>query len=598
MIQSEVYLELLFFCKWKEKFRVKYNTIQEAFARSVEKNKKKVAIEYKGREFTYSQIDNLSNILATHLQNQGVKQGDKLGLFIEDRLVLVVTILAILKIRAIFVPMDIKFPKKRLLNMLKISSINIVFSDVLNIENIIEASAFYKLLKFDKDIFKRKDTYVLDERYDPEDPIYVYFTSGTTGDAKAVLGKNISLLHFILWENEFLDSRIEKRVSQFTMPTHDPYLRDVFLPLLTGGICCIPDKTEMIFDPLKLKKWINETKISIVHMTPSMMKILNASNYETDDFQTLKYVFLAGEKLLSSHIEKWYKLYKKRIQIVNLYGPTETTLAVCYHQIIEQDISKEIIPIGKPISDIDVYILDNNLEECDLGVEGQIGIVTEYAALGYYGDINGMSNFHKIDNKKILYLTGDYGIKDDNDNIVFLRRKDKEVKIRGYRINLDEIENLLMRYPGIINVAIKLGESLFDIYIVSRFKILESSVKKYLKENLPDYMMPRNIYQVEDIPLNENRKIDYNKLQFAKETKKITNENKISERIVEIWCEILERDTVGLNEAFMDIGGDSLSIMLLIAKTQSEFNVELSIWDIFDGLTVNKMETLITDNQN
>ena len=304
-----------------------------------------------------------------------------------------------------------------------------------------------------------EDSDIQDVVYYGDDKIYIYFTSGTTGVPKAILGKNESLLQFLLWEiKEFLLDESLK-ASQLTSASHDPYLRDVFVPLLSGGTICIPDDDGFL-RPDKLSAWLDNLNITLIHCTPSVFNIICSYRISSDKFSNLKYILLAGEKLKPWILKPWYEIFGDRIQIVNLYGPTETTLAKLFYRVKPADVNLESIPIGKPIDLCKVIIMDNQMNKSDYG---EIYIRTQYMSLGYYKQPEETANSFIqnpfVEQKDIIYKTGDIGRLLHDGNIVFCGRNDKQVKLRGIRIELDEIEKRVLEFDGIVNCLVEYKET-------------------------------------------------------------------------------------------------------------------------------------------
>ncbi|MCP4221204.1 MAG: amino acid adenylation domain-containing protein, partial [bacterium] len=201
--------------------------------------------------------------------------------------------------------------------------------------------------------------------YTMEDNIYVYFTSGTTGRPKAIIGKNKSLLQFIQWEIDTFQITPEFRVSQLTAIGFDALLRDVFTTMCAGGTICIPGNKELIWDGEKIIKWIDRNRISLIHCVPGIFKIFNTPRLTPANFTGLKYILLSGEALPPHELINWQKNFEERIRLVNLYGPTETTLVRTHYFITAADLHKSSIPIGKPIRGTEIILLDKGLNPCD-----------------------------------------------------------------------------------------------------------------------------------------------------------------------------------------------------------------------------------------
>ncbi len=234
----------------------------------------------------------------------------------------------------------------------------------------------------------------------------------------------------------------------------DAVMRDIFVPLCFGGTICIPEKREIILDAGQLGNWIEEAKVTVVHCTPTLFRLIDEAREGRERYPELQYVLMAGERIQPGTLKGWYEKEGERIQLVNLYGPSETTMVKTWYEIMPADVNKKNIPIGKPMDGAAVHIMNQAYQECDAGEEGEIWIETRYMTLGYYRneELSGKS-FLTVpaegDSLRRLYRTGDYGRVLPDGNLEYLGRKDRQVKIRGNRIELAGIEEVLLSYPGI-----------------------------------------------------------------------------------------------------------------------------------------------------
>ena len=372
------------------------------------------------------------------------------------------------------------------------------------------------------DHYQRKNDFSLShENYAADDPIYLYFTSGTTAIPKAVLGKNVSLAHFINWENSFLKTKNTMRIGQITSPSFDPYLRDIFVPLCTGGTICIPKNRNYLINIGSLITWLNENRISLLHCTPTLFNaIVSSLSLHKKKIESLKYILLAGEKVNVKYLSEWLETYQNKVVLVNLYGPSETTLAKIYHVINNQDLINQEVPLGKAIKNTKIYILNENGEKCKNNVRGEICIVTPFASHGYENNIKlNQDKFEKYNKKCLLYKTGDLGIRRKNGAIMFCGRSDRQVKISGIRIELGEIEDIILKYMGIsqcVTILSDKGDHLIAYYSGKEIDNL-LHIKEFMRKFVFDIMIPKKFIYIEDFPVNVNGKIDFAKIRNIKQ---------------------------------------------------------------------------------
>jgi acyl-coenzyme A synthetase/AMP-(fatty) acid ligase len=412
----------------------------------------------------------------------------------------------------IFMPLDITHPIGRLIDCFIISE-----SQHLLTDKNVPLSIIKKIKKQGIEIIYIED--ILQEYsgtynfpfFDENDAIYIYFTSGSTGKSKAVLGRNQSLLHFIEWEQKEFNVNEDDVFAQMTSPAFDPYLRDIFTPLYSGAKIHLANRN-CILVPRLFGNFLHESKITFLHTTPSILKSLLSFSFEENHFENLRYMLIAGEVLSPSLINNWYSKYNHHTVLVNLYGPTETTLAKVFSRI-PYDFLDEIVPVGQPINDTNIYIVNEDASsECSAGEIGEVYIETDYMTHGYYKDENHPS-FGISRNKKKWYATGDLGyIK--NNNLFLIGRKDDQKKIGGVRVDLNEIKNIVLAYDREkIDDCVVLYENneiiCFYIYPV---ELEIRNIRVFLETRLLPIHIPHKFIKVTHFPITQNGKLDKNKL--------------------------------------------------------------------------------------
>lgn len=593
---------------------MKFNTVQEMILDSMNKNSKNIAIEYGEVFLTYSELDNKSNIVANSLIKKGIEREAFVGIMIEDRINFIIALLGVIKAGCAFVPMDTSYPDERLKLMVDTCDINwLITCDIKNSRIMNDEKENYQLILFEK-MFENEDKELSNNpiiEYYPEDKIYIYFTSGTTGTPKAIVGKNISLVHFIQWEIAEFYMDCKTRVSQLINVGFDVFLRDIFVPLCAGGVSCIPQDRSILFEGSQLVKWIKDKEIQLIHCVPSLFKLIN-DNSNKDSFNNLRYILLCGEKVNPKEVGKWYDKFDEKIKLINLYGPTETTMAKTAYIINKADSERDRIPIGKPIDGCRIIILDKNMKICTKDSIGEIYIRTPYRTHGYYNNPNlnkerFIKNPFNNDENDLIYKTGDLGRLLQDGNIELLGRNDRQIKIRGNRVELEEIENVLLKHDivkeaVVINKEISVGiESLVAFIVIEdNDKLEETSINEQLKEyiscKVPNYMIPNHFIILKYIDKKQNGKVDYDALAnkcLLEENTYVEPRSKIEEKIGVIWCKILNIDKVGVKSSFFKMGGSSLNIMKLIVDIQNEFDINITLADLFNNITIKEQAKLV-----
>lgn len=590
-----------------------YSNIQGALKESFRNGSNRIAIDYGEKKYTYAQVDRAADEIAESLLESGADRNSHIGVLAYDRSVLIATAIAIWKVGGIFIPLDPDYPQKRLKLLADTADVEYMVCDE-NSSHLpgSREDSKTRYLEFNDRIFhlEESETFIPALDCTGEEPIYIYFSSGTTDKPKAIIGCNKSLMHFINWEIKTFHMDGNTRVSQLTPPCHDPFLRDVFTTLVAGGTVCIPEGKQVILSPFELARWADKSRINMIHCTPGVFRILCRGDLERNRLQELRSVLLAGERLLSGDLTDWYARFGTRVQLVNLYGPTETTLAKLVYFINPDDLDKNYIPVGKAMEGAEALILNPDMQACESGVTGEIHIRTPYGTLGYYKNEEltrqrFLKNPQNSNLEGVIYKTGDLGRLTQDNNMEFVGRLDKQVKIRGFRVEIDEIEGALSRYPGVRICVVHFFERGFSesegclaAYYVSEELLSRNSMLEYMKALLPEYMVPAYYCQVDEIPLTTNGKTDYGKLPDPRKTvikEAVSEPGSLDEKLLGLWREILEIETIGTDDVFIGSGGDSMKIMLLVSRIYTEFNMELPLEHIFNDLTVEKLARLIKD---
>jgi amino acid adenylation domain-containing protein len=633
----------LILSKFNENLNSRFDDLpfQSKLFRSFEKHRDRIAIEWRNKAVTYSELGKRAAIIADNIAKKGINRQSFIGNITDDKVDFIAIILGVIKAGCVFVPLDSSYPQNRLEAMISSVGIQMIIGDKTNISRFVYSKKLkgsnIEYITLDESILESKNkknrshfyNSSPDLEYAYDDRIYVYFTSGSTGRPKATLGRNNSLLHFINWEIETLKIDCYFRISQFTPPCFDVFLRDLFVPLCSGGVVCLPGSKEILMDSGQLVNWINSMSINLIHCVPSLFRQFNSDRLKAEDFLALKYILLAGEKLNSIELINWYEIFDERIQLVNLCGPTETTLAKLCYFAKKLDINKKRIPIGKPIHGTRVIILDKNMNICDDGMTGEIYIRTPYRSFGYCNDPT-LTNekfipnpFH-ADPNDIIYRTGDLGriSPDGNGNIEVMGRIDDQVKIRGFRVELGEIESQLLKNVYIKETVVISKETenedryLCAYYVINkgcRHRVTEAhrknresidilELRDYLSRRLPDYMVPSYFVPIDRIPLTPNGKIDRKALpepEIFVDKEYVAPRDEIEKKLVDIWSEVLSinKNFISIDSDFFELGGHSLKVTMLVSKIHKELDTEVSVSEVFKTPTIRELSGYIKSSR-
>lgn len=599
---------------------MKFESVQELFSQTAATFKNRVAIERLNDRVTYGELEESSNRLANYLISTGTAKGSIVAIVADDSIEVTTAIIATLKAGCVFVPLDPGIPEKRIQMMVSKASPTvfllqskylltlkqIVASDVPSCRFVsIDRVADKRVAAASEGVesyLKHKDAGKPSVQSGPDDFCYLYFTSGSTGTPKAIAGRLNGIDHFIRWEIETFGVRAGTRVSQLTAPSFDAFLRDVFTPLCAGGTVCVPPDRETVLDAAKLVQWIDEQQINLVHCVPSLFRSMINQALDADKFAALKFVLMAGEALLPADIKKWMDVFGERIQLVNLYGPTETTMTKFFYLVQPADKDRRFIPIGKPMNNVRALVLDPKGKTCPPGAIGEILIRTPFRTHGYYKQPELMKevfvpNPFSEDPNDLVYKTGDLGRLLDDGNFEFVGRKDQQVKIRGVRIEIGEIENALREHESIKDVAVvdladADGNKYLCAYVVLRNPIETGELRNFLTQSLPIYMVPSAFVVREELPRTLNGKINRKALPTPNEArievggKVDTPRTAIEEVLVGIWSSVIGFESVGINDNFFELGGHSLMATQLLARIRESLDVELPLRSLFEAPTV------------
>ncbi|MCP5054936.1 MAG: amino acid adenylation domain-containing protein, partial [bacterium] len=599
-------------------------TIQEKLNHSFQMNSERVAVECGAVRLTYAQLEQRAGAVSHWLAGPELEKGSCIGICSEDRTGIVSLVIGILGAGCVFVPMDTALPEKRIMHMIRAPGIGTLFTDQINEE---------KLRGICRDNGLNVNIVNIDDSFytanpspgqgwqpvpvDGEDKIYIYFTSGTTGVSKAIVGRNRGLLHFIQWEVETFDIKPGVRVSQLIGVAFDAFLRDLLAPLCAGATLCIPARREVVKDRDQLVRWIDEESIGLIHCVPGLFRVFHSEELTPDHFKGLNYILLSGEPIYPGELESWYRTFGERIQLANLYGPTETTMTKTFHMIRASDVHRSRIPIGFPMPGVDIMVLDQNMRPCPPGIVGELYIRTPFRSFGYLNDSQANRQcfppnpFNNDAAADLVYKTGDLGRELSEGGFEFIGRIDRQVKIRGIRIEPGEIETALLAFPGVRAAVVtaadhryRQGEKSLCAYVVweteTKVEATIDRLREFLASELPDYMLPVSITPIETIPLTPSGKVDRGALPepIIAASQYTAPRDPVEEKLADIWTHVLfggsrSSHSIGIDDNFFELGGHSLNATIVVSRIRKEFHVEFPLTEVFNSPTIRRFGNYI-----
>lgn len=569
----------------------KDTTIVQLFEEQVEKNPDNIAVVSEDEKITYRELNAKANSIAHFLKQNGIGKNDIVPMFMNRSIDLIVGMLGIVKAGAAYLPVSAEMPTERIDFILQNSNAKIIF--VKSSQNLVY-NDLIKIIDLEQFDYSKYNTQNLDVEIKPLDLLYVIYTSGSTGNPKGVKLCHHNLVNFIeSFTNLYGEISTKDRLLASTNISFDVSIFEFFITLLSGATLHLYNEPN-INDIFNFCKTIIKEKITFLYIPPNILEdVYNIlSSYTNIPINKL---LLGVEPIKSSTIKKYYTL-NPNMKIINAYGPTEST--ICSTAVLlDNQILKEykIIPIGKPLHNLKIFILDKNLNPVPVGVPGEIYISGDNVARGYLNNKELTDkNFISIPNLdcKLAYKTGDLA-KWNNDGLIsFIGRNDYQVKINGHRIELGEIESCVYLYPNIDKALVLLDKSNKLIcYFTSSKQININDLKAFMQRKLPLYFIPNFFVQLESFKLTANGKIDRKALSKIKvDTSSTYEEPKTpyQKNLAEAFQTVLGIDKVGITDNFFELGGDSL----LAIKLQIEaFNkgLDLSYKDIFKYPTIKQL---------
>ena len=564
-----------------------------------------VAVVFRNEQLSYRELDRRANGWAHYLRTHGVKPGTLVGISVERSPDLAIAVLAVLKAGGAYVPLDPQYPKQRLQSMLEDARCPVVVTTsaqarALSIEGAeivcIDQSRRY-------DVIPTDDPPEVDVQ--PDDCAYVIFTSGSTGKPNGVLTEHRSLVNNSQFFAKHIGLTGSDRVLQFNSLNFDTAAEEIFPCWLAGAALVFwPEPKAPSIE--EFVEFVDHHRITLVDL-PTAYWHEWASEIGPGNLPIpagLRTVVIGGEKAIAAKLTAWNKSVQGRIRLCNTYGPTEATITSTAYDAPADLFVAEPIPIGRPISNATLYILDRNLQPVPIGIPGELYIGGAGIARGYLNRpeltaLRFIANPFRETPDPRLYKTGDRARYVQDGTVEFLGRTDNQVKWRGFRIELGEIEEALAHHPRVRAAACSLLEERGDqpklvAYVVpeSGASLVPDELRKFLKERVPDYMLPSQYILLENLPLTPNGKVDRNALpqpdpfRLSAEPGFVPPRTDLEGQIASIWKDVLGVDGIGVHDNFFDLGGHSLKVMQVLSRLHKSINVDVPLRRVFEGPTV------------
>jgi amino acid adenylation domain-containing protein len=577
--------------------------IHELFEQQVNQRPAALALIFGDQTLTYDQLDRRANQLAHDLQQRGVGPDVIVGLSTERGPDMIVGILGILKAGGAYLPLDPTYPPERLAFMLDDSQVSLVLT-----QQAVAARLFHQqsavstqhLLCLDADwatISHRPDTPVK-TGVTPDHLAYVIYTSGSTGKPKGALLQQRGLCNLATWQQRVFEISAGSRVLQFSPFSFDASVWETFMALRNGGTLVLA-RQELLAGP-DLVKVLRDDHVTHVTLPPSVLNVL-----PPEDLPDLRVVIAAGEACPRELVQRW----ARGRQFFNAYGPTETTVcASMYHCNLNDETAP---PIGRPIANTQLYVLDPQQQPVPIGVPGELHVGGVSVARGYLQRPDLTAARFIADpftplarggsQRGVMYKTGDLVRYRPDGNLEFLGRIDQQVKVRGFRIELGEIEAALRQHPTVRDCAVSAHDNRLIAYLVPPDETTPaaSELKSFLKRHLPDYMIPALFIPLDALPLSPSGKVDRQALPLPESLLLDRARDYVAPRtptevqLAALAAELLGLERVGATDNFFELGGHSLLATQFISRVRAAFQIDLPLRTLFEHPTVGELATVI-----
>lgn len=569
-----------------------HRNILELFEEQVQQHPDRIAVVFMDKHISYAELDRTSNAVAAHLQQQGATAGDIIGIMVARSEWMIIGMLGVLKAGAAYLPIDPEYPQERIDYLLSDSNATMLLTHATGKEAHPHAIIIEEIA--------RKQAVPAKCNIAPDQLAYVIYTSGTTGKPKGVLVEHRSLSNIDLaWRKAYDLDKFEPRSLQMASFSFDMFTGEVVRMLTNGGrsIICT---SEIRLDPMSFYELLVTHQINVLESTPALIAPLMEYIWEhKKDISFLKLLIVGSDACPLPYFKTLLERYAPAIRVLNSYGVTETCIdSGFYETSVALLPAAGNTPIGRPLLNYTYYVCNASYQLVPVGQPGELWIGGAGVARGYQNkpDITAEKFITSPHTQERIYRTGDLARWLPCGNLEFLGRGDEQVKVRGYRIELKEIESILLQLPQIKEVAVTVfgqeNEKEMVCWYVSQSGAAQEDLKEQLKQQLPDYMVPAFFIALDHLPVTHNGKIDKKALQDplkymdTQNTVTDTPATATEEALLTLWQDILKRNKIGVLDNFFELGGQSLRAMVMVSRIQKNFTAGISLKDIFTYPTI------------
>jgi amino acid adenylation domain-containing protein len=586
-------------------------SVHQLIEEQVERTPEQVALVSAGQQLSYRELNVRANQLAHHLRSLGVGPEVFVAVYMDRSVEMVIALLAVLKAGGAYVPLDTMYPYERLSFMIADAQVPVLLTQESMMARLPEHQAKVIYVDSEWSTVATKSGANPVHNVHADNAAYVIYTSGSTGMPKGVIVPHKGLVNYLSWCTETY-----KVAEGGGAPVHSPLgfdltITSIFSPLLAGkSLFLIPEEDGIDGLTTALR---NGRNFSLLKVTPSHLEVLNQMLTGDELRGRVKALIIGGEALSGETVAFWRE-HSPETRVINEYGPTETVVGCCVYEMPQGDTKAGPVPIGRPIANTNIYLLDEKLRPVATGVSGELYIGGDGLARGYLAQPEITAErfiphpFSENSGERI-YRTGDMARYRENGEIEYLGRVDHQVKVRGFRVELGEIEAVLRQYPQINDVVVMareevLGDRRIVAYLVSSEEDLSlNDIRRFLSVKLPEYMMPSSLVTLSALPLTPNGKVDREALpapglgRAGMEEAYVAPRTVLEEAVARIWAETIGIELLGVHDNFFELGGHSLLATQVISRIREEFEVELPVRTMFEGMTVAEMAAVILSRE-
>jgi amino acid adenylation domain-containing protein len=565
-------------------------TLVDLYDEQVRRTPDAVAVQFGDATFTYDHIHRQANNLAAYLRSQHhIQPGDVIAISAQRSERLIIGVLGILKSGGVLLPIDSNYPKERKRHILQDAGAKVLLTESYDVFEIDYFSGALFTLDLELPMLPAFEG-ELQNINTLDDTAYLLYTSGSTGTPKGVAISHDSISNYIQWANAYYFNNDAKYpFAFFTSLSFDLTLTSLFTPLLRGDVIHVQPELDLI-DVLQAI-FREDSSTRAVKLTPSHVQVLSGMDIKQSNIEI---AILGGEALTSEHVRILRSL-NASMRIFNEYGPTETTVGCVVHEVGQA--TETSIPIGRPIANTKLYVLDEHMQLQPIGFKGELWIGGAGVAKGYVNNEALNEQKFKVFNIERVYRSGDIVRYREDGILEYFGRKDEQVKLRGYRIELSEIEIALLKLSNVKQAAVILKDQQLAAFVTSEEQIQPESIKEQLLAWLPSYMVPSSIMQLDAIPLTSNGKADRKALESLHvntqtQTYKAPS-TPIEQTLANIWQEVLGTEQIGVHDNFFEAGGHSLRAVQIVSRIHRELGVKIELREIFAHPTIESLAILV-----